>query len=111
MAESTSHPSAGFRLQSLNVPPQVRVHFVPSHPAVEFGPDGQAVPQLAPQLLTSLFSAHVAPHAWCVASHEKPQPRGLPPQVAVAKAGGVHGVHDVPQVAVLVFATHVLPQA
>jgi hypothetical protein len=110
-AESTSQPSAGLRLQSLNVPAQVSVHFVPSQPAVPFGPDGHAVPQVAPQLLTSVFSAQVLPHAWWVASHVKPHPRGLPPQVGVLNAGAAQAVHEEPQLAVLVFETHVLPQA
>ena len=111
IAESTSQPSAALRLQSLNAPPQASVHLVPSQPAVELGPDGHTVPQVVPQLLTSLFSAQIAPHAWCVESQVKPHPSGLPPHVGVPKAGATQAVHELPQLPVLLFATQVLPQA
>jgi hypothetical protein len=39
----------------------------------------------------------------------QPNPHDVPSHVAVAFAGGVHGVQNVPQVEVLMFEAHALP--
>ena len=69
---------------------------------------GQAVHEL-PQLLALVFERHAVPHRCAPALQVNPHAPAL--QVAVAFAGGVHGVQDVPQVLTLVLEAQVLPQA
>ncbi len=76
---------------------------------------GQGV-QLVPHDSALVSSSHAAaapvPH-WCVPELQvKPQPSGLPPQVAVELAGPEgQGVHDAPQELTLVSLRHAEPQA
>ena len=68
---------------------------------------GQAVQEVVPQLLGLEFETQAVPHKWKPELHVNPQV--VPLQVAVALAGGVHGVQKVPQVATLVLDAQVVP--
>jgi hypothetical protein len=68
----------------------------------------QAVQAVVPQLLMLVFDTHAVPHKWKPELHVKPHV--VPLQVAVAFAGGVHGVQNVPQVRMLELEAQVLPQ-
>ena len=95
----------------------------PSHsmkPALQLTPQAPAVEQVAlplagaahgvherPQLAGLVLDAQLLPHG-CVPGLQL-NPHDVPSHVAVAFAGGVQGVQNVPHVEVLSFGAHALP--
>jgi hypothetical protein len=100
VAASDSQPVAGLLSQLLKPAAQVRPQFVPSHVAVEFGPEGQTVPQL-PQLdgVFNGVSQPLDPRSLSQLPKPALQVIAQVPvaQDAVALAGAVHGVPQAPQ--------------
>jgi hypothetical protein len=68
----------------------------------------QAVHEVVPQLLALELDRHAVPHKWKPLLQVNPQV--VPLQVAVAFAGGVHGVQNVPQVEMLVLDAQAFEQ-
>jgi hypothetical protein len=103
----------------------VKSQAVPLHVAAPLSGTGQGS-QLAPQELTLVFDRHwplqacvvagqvvtqrwveemqVPAHSWSVA--EQAPPQLWPSHVAVPPVGGVHGAHDMPQLAGNLLSTH-----
>ncbi|MBC8133896.1 MAG: hypothetical protein H7X95_13005 [Deltaproteobacteria bacterium] len=60
--------------------------------------------------MVDAFAGQDEPQRWWVLTAQV-KSQAVPLHVAVAFAGGVHGVQDVPQFAVLVLETQLVPQA
>ncbi len=103
-----SHALAGFLSQS----PQPAAHVKPQAPPLQDGVafcDGHGV-HSDPQVATSSFDTHAAPHAWNPGLHVQPHaPAAL--HVAVALAGAAQGVQDDPHVAGSALLAHAPPHA
>lgn len=101
-------PAAALPLQSAKPGVQVKLHVVPLHVAVEFGPLGHGV-QSIPHVAGSVSLAHTAPQAWKPPLQVKPH--WMPLHVAAAFGGGAQGVHDAPHVEGSLSLAHPAPQA
>jgi hypothetical protein len=110
---------------------QLKPHDVPLQVGLALLGGEHAVHDVVPQLLVLLFDWQV-PEQSCAPAAQTPMhealfamqapahsfipdgqvpPHVVPSQVAVPPVGTGHAVHDVPQPAVLVLATHALPHA
>jgi hypothetical protein len=82
---------------------------LPSQVAEPFVGTAHAVHDVVPQLPIEPFETQAPPHRWNPLLHWNPHV--VPSHVAIALAGAVHGVQEVPQLATAVFEAQAFPQA